>query len=193
LAASAEEADFDFYVLSLSWSPSYCADATASRSPQCRIGARHGFVVHGLWPQYERGFPLACGSPGWLPEELIESMLDIMPDRGLVLHEWKQHGTCSGLQPEDYFAKLRDAFAKVTTPAEIATADTDLTLSAAAIEAGFVDSNPGLSRTGIAVRCDDGRLEEVRICLDVDLHFRSCREVDQRGCRQRQLLLPAPQ
>ena len=51
---------FDYYVLALSWSPSFCETATGNaRRQQC--GARpFSFVVHGLWPQYERGFPESC-------------------------------------------------------------------------------------------------------------------------------------
>ena len=54
---------FDYYVLSLSWSPSFCETATGNaRRQQC--GARpFSFVVHGLWPQYERGFPESCLLP----------------------------------------------------------------------------------------------------------------------------------
>ena len=56
---------FDFYVLSLSWSPSFC-EAAGERGtpPQQQCGARpYSFVVHGLWPQYERGFPEFCQQP----------------------------------------------------------------------------------------------------------------------------------
>jgi ribonuclease T2 len=54
--------EFDFYVLSLSWSPSFCEAASergnSGRSQQAQCGGRpFSFVVHGLWPQYERGFP----------------------------------------------------------------------------------------------------------------------------------------
>src|SRR5262249_40589503 len=54
---------FDYYVLSLSWSPSFCETATGNaRRQQC--GTRpFSFVVHGLWPQYERGFPESCLAP----------------------------------------------------------------------------------------------------------------------------------
>ncbi|MCC2111314.1 MAG: hypothetical protein KDJ16_04705, partial [Hyphomicrobiales bacterium] len=51
--------DFDYYVLSLSWSPSYCEAEGDPREPQCRKerpSRRYAFVVHGLWPQYERGW-----------------------------------------------------------------------------------------------------------------------------------------
>lgn len=52
---------FDFYVLSLSWSPSYCeAEGEQANGQQCRAGRPYAFVVHGLWPQYERGYPENC-------------------------------------------------------------------------------------------------------------------------------------
>lgn len=191
--ASEGDGKFDFYVLSLSWSPTFCAsDPSASDSAQCGLGASHGFVVHGLWPQYERGYPLSCGGAGRLPRALVDSMLDIMPDRGLVRHEWEVHGTCAGTDPAAYFATLRDAFEQVRLPPSLSRAERSRTLSAGAIEAAFVLENPGLSAGGIAISCKAGMLEEVRICLDRDLGFRRCREVDGRGCRSRTVLLPAP-
>ncbi len=49
---------FDFYVLALSWSPSYC-EAAQERAPrqttdQRCAGRPFSFGVHGLWPQYEQ-------------------------------------------------------------------------------------------------------------------------------------------
>src|ERR1700712_5920775 len=59
--------EFDFYVLSLSWSPSFCEAASErgnSGRSQAQCGGRpFSFVVHGLWPQYERGFPEYCQRP----------------------------------------------------------------------------------------------------------------------------------
>lgn len=110
---------FDYYVLSLSWSPSFCETATANaRRQQC--GARpFSFVVHGLWPQYERGFPESCLIPApRLERNIMKSMLDLMPAPGLVYHEWDQHGTCSGLQPREYFDLVRRARKKVEIPAQ---------------------------------------------------------------------------
>jgi ribonuclease T2 len=100
---------FDHYVLSLSWSPSFCETATVNaRRQQC--GPRpYSFVVHGLWPQYERGFPESCQvPPPRLDRRIMSSMLDLMPAPGLVFHEWDQHGTCSGLQPREYFDVVRN-------------------------------------------------------------------------------------
>src|SRR5580704_5376656 len=64
--------EFDYYVLSLSWSPSFCEEAqergNGGRSQQQQCGGRpFSFVVHGLWPQYERGYPEYCDrSKEWL-------------------------------------------------------------------------------------------------------------------------------
>ncbi|CAB3778800.1 Ribonuclease [Paraburkholderia ultramafica] len=41
---------FDYYVLSLSWSPDYCS-GNAQDTQQCGPTKRFGFVPHGLWPQ----------------------------------------------------------------------------------------------------------------------------------------------
>ncbi|NJL42628.1 MAG: hypothetical protein HC935_03095 [Pseudanabaena sp. SU_2_4] len=43
---------FDYYVLSLSWSPEYCASTSNPDPNQCSQ-RRYSLVVHGLWPQYE--------------------------------------------------------------------------------------------------------------------------------------------
>src|SRR5690349_19239687 len=59
-----EPGNFDFYLLSLSWSPSFCETAGDRKSAQQQCGERpYSFVVHGLWPQYERGFPEFCQQP----------------------------------------------------------------------------------------------------------------------------------
>src|SRR5690349_20641312 len=92
--------DFDFYVLSLSWSPSFCKESEErgrDSGEQCR-GRPYSFVVHGLWPQYEKGFPRDCQVPApRLNRDTMKSMLDLMPAPRLVYHEWDNHGTCSGL------------------------------------------------------------------------------------------------
>ena len=103
-----EAGQFDFYVLSLSWSPSFCA-ASAERhnggTPSLQCGARpYSFVVHGLWPQYVKGFPEYCQVPSpRLYHGIVSSMLDLMPAPRLVYNEWDKHGTCSGLAPRDVF------------------------------------------------------------------------------------------
>jgi len=98
---------FDYYVLSLSWSPQHCAQTRpAANDPQCAVPRRFGFVAHGLWPQYERGYPSSCATGAAPDAALVDGMLDIMPSPTLVRHEWAKHGSCSGLDPAGYFALI---------------------------------------------------------------------------------------
>lgn len=189
-----EPGDFDFYVLSLSWSPTYCSQEGDSANPhQCDVRSPFRFVVHGLWPQYERGYPDSCpGVPQRIDREIAVDMEDIMPSHGLVFHQWRKHGTCSGLEPEDYFALTRDAFEKITIPGAFATLNKRGKTSAATVEKAFRLANPGLSEKAMAVSCSRGALDEVRICLTKDLEFRSCSAVDRAGCRAKTISVPPP-
>jgi ribonuclease T2 len=183
--------EFDYYVLSLSWSPSFCETATGSaRRLQC--GSRpFSFVVHGLWPQYERGFPESCQvPPPRLDRNIMMSMLDIMPAPGLVFHEWDQHGTCSGLQPREYFDVVRKAREKVRIPAQYSSPTVPLSVSRDQVIDAFVSANPGLSPDGITVDCNRRRLREVRICFTRELIFRDCSPSAQRACRSDRLIMP---
>jgi len=185
---------FDFYVLALSWSPSYCRDMQErgrEAREQCGAGRPYSFVVHGLWPQYERGFPPNCQVPApRLNRDLMKSMLDLMPAPRLVYHEWDRHGTCSGLAPQAYFDLVRKAREAVKIPEIYAAPKETLTVTPGEVEEAFIKSNPGLSRSGIAVTCGGTRLGEVRVCLTKELRFRDCAEVDRRACRRDKLSMP---
>ncbi|MBC7582437.1 ribonuclease T [Tardiphaga sp. vice352] len=188
--------EFDFYVLALSWSPSFCEAAqernNGGRSQQMQCGGRpYAFVVHGLWPQYERGFPDYCQRPSpRLDRNIMTSMLDLMPAPGLIFNEWDKHGTCSGLSARGYFEAVRKARAGIKIPEEYLDLASVKTVSPAAIEEAFIKVNPGLSQSAIAVTCDRTRLSEVRICLSKDLQFRACEEIDRRACRRDQVVMP---
>src|SRR6187455_3888098 len=169
--------EFDFYVLALSWSPSFC-EAAAERGNSGRAQAQcerpYSFVVHGLWPQYERGFPEYCQRPSpRLDRNIMTSMLDLMPAPGLIFNEWDKHGTCSGLGARSYFETIRKARAAVKIPPEYLDLASEKTLAPAEIEEAFVKVNPGLSASAIAVVCGRKRLSEVRICMNKDLQFRA--------------------
>ncbi|UZE48277.1 ribonuclease T2 [Rhodopseudomonas sp. P2A-2r] len=187
--------EFDFYVLSLSWSPSFCEAAqergNAGRAQMQCGGRPYSFVVHGLWPQYERGFPDYCQRPSpRLDRNIMTSMLDLMPAPGLVFNEWDKHGTCSGLGPRGYFETIRKARAAVKIPAEFLALADPRTIAPLAIEEAFIKVNPGLSNAAIAVTCDRSRLSEVRICMSKDLQFRACEETDRRACRRDNVVMP---
>jgi len=186
--------EFDFYVLSLSWSPSYC-EASAERSGRAserQCGERpYSFVVHGFWPQYEKGFPEYCQVPApRLDRNIVSSMLDLMPAPRLIFHEWDRHGTCSGLSARAYFETARKARAQVKIPNEYLDLKAPLTVTPDEVEEAFVRANPGLTRNAIAVGCDSRRLREVRLCLSKELRFRDCDEVDRRACRRERIVMP---
>ncbi|HSI40583.1 MAG TPA: ribonuclease T2 [Xanthobacteraceae bacterium] len=183
---------FDYYVLSLSWSPSYCESAGDSAEPeQCGRGRPFAFVVHGLWPQFDKGWPQDCQNPApRVPEATLRGMLDLMPSRKLVLHEWRKHGTCSGLSADDYFALVRKARAAVTIPAAYRRLDAPAMVAPNEVEAAFVTANPGLAPDMIAVDCADRRLSEVRICMTPGLELRACPDVDRRACRAPRVAMP---
>ena len=188
---AAWSAPFDFYVLSLTWSPSYCeAEGGPRGDAQCESGRRFGFLVHGLWPQHERGFPEDCPTDVAPRESDVQALADLMPARGLVRHEWRRHGACSGLTPADYLKTIRAARQAVRIPAAFQRLDKYVMVSPADVEAAFLAANPGLRPSGIAVTCDGRRLREVRICLTRGLDFRACEEVDRRGCRADRVVLP---
>ncbi len=190
---------FDFYVLSLSWSPTYCADAkerakqrSSNRRPtlQCS-GKPFAFVVHGLWPQYSHGYPLNCQRPApRIDRTLVNNMLDLMPSRPLIYAEWNRHGTCSGLDAQSYFDAVRKARAAVKIPIAYRHPDKTLPVSPANVIAAFVNANPGLPAKAVAVSCRKSRLTEVRLCLNKDLSFRECRSIG-RNCRRSQIVMPA--
>jgi ribonuclease T2 len=195
-AQAAESGDFDYYALSLSWSPNYCATPQGrDDGEQCAPGRRFAFVVHGLWPQHQRGWPQDCDTQErWVPEERIGAMLDIMPSRKLIIHEWRKHGSCSGLSQEDYFGATRALFGKVRIPARYLAPQADILTTPAQLAADFVKSNRELTAAMISVQCgnarDRARLAELRICFDKAGSFIACGANEAAQCRARQLVMP---
>lgn len=185
---------FDYYVLALSWSPTYCRTAGRNAAAlQCNASKPYRFIVHGLWPQYERGWPDFCRSRTREPSyQTIARILDIMPSRSLARHQWRKHGSCSGLDPDAYFDLTRQAFEAITIPAAFRTIDRPGRIAPDAVETAFRLANPGLHDAAMAVTCADGRLKEVQICLNKDLSFRSCKAVDRTGCRSRTVIVEPP-
>ena len=186
--------EFDFYVLALSWSPSFC-EAAAERGNSGRSNVQcsrpYSFVVHGLWPQYERGFPEYCQRPSpWLDRNIMTSMLDLMPAPGLIFNEWDKHGTCSGLGARAYFESIRKARAAVKIPEQFLDVSEPKTIAPSEIEEAFIKVNPGLTSSAISVICTSRRLSEVRVCMSKDMQFRACEEIDRRACRRDEVVMP---
>lgn len=186
---------YDFFVLALAWSPSYCEiEGDEANRQQCADGRNLGFVVHGLWPQFESGWPEYCDhdAPRRVPDALVRENLDIMPSASLMGRQWRKHGTCAGVSQRDYFTLVRAARERVVVPDEYVDPDRDAGVDPDRVEAAFLAANPGMRGDGFAVVCNGRHLAEVRICLAKDMEFRSCPEVDARACRLKRAAMPAP-
>ncbi|HRK19391.1 MAG TPA: ribonuclease T2 [Hyphomicrobiaceae bacterium] len=191
---------FDYYTLALSWSPSYCASLPRdSYDPQChrRDGKRYSFVLHGLWPQFERGWPEYCPSAdrGFVPRPVANRMLDIMPSEKLVFHQYRKHGVCTGLGVDGYFDLSRKIFEKVTIPPQFVGLNDDrMWVSPQSVIQDFLKANPDMKADSIAVDCatPGPRLKEVRICFDKAGNYRPCgrNENQSRMCSANRIYVP---
>lgn len=175
--------EFDYYVLALSWSPNWCAlEGDARGSEQCDRDI--GWNLHGLWPQFHRGYPSFCRTPERPPSRgMTGGMVDIMGSSGLAWHQWKKHGTCTGLSAPAYFALSREAYDRVVRPAVFRKLDKTVTLPASVVEEAFLKANPDMDPDGVTVTCRDGHIQEVRICLSRDLDPVPCGQDVARDCR----------
>ena len=167
--------DFDFYVMALSWSPDYCASNDNNDPQQCSIGKKLDFVLHGLWPQYDQGYPSYC-SEEKMSYDLIDDFVGLYPSEKLYDHEWEKHGTCTGLSPEDYMLwsqalkdslEIPDAY---DAPAEPFRTDAE------GLSEAFVSENPDFLSDSFAVYCSgSGRfLKEIFVCFEKSGEPRSC-------------------
>ena len=182
--------EFDYYVLALSWSPSWCAlEGDARGAAQCETDA--GWTLHGLWPQNERGWPSFCRTIERDPSRgMTGAMADIMGSSGLAWHQWKKHGRCSGLSAEDYFGLSRLAYEGVARPAILRRVAEPVRLPASVIEEAFIEANPDLEPDGITITCRDGRIQEARVCLTRALEPRRCGWDVVRDCAGAAVLEP---
>jgi ribonuclease T2 len=196
---SFEPGQFDYYLLSLSWSPTHCAGLSEEwRDPQCAPRGRpFAFVLHGLWPQFEHGWPQDCRTPdrGFVPSSVAERMRDIMPSDRLVFHEYRKHGSCSGLGVEGYFELARRLFGEVKIPRRFVSLTQErVTVAPSELMGEFLAANPRLKADMIAVSCagPGNRLREVRICFDKRGDFRACgrNENQAKLCRAARMYVP---
>ncbi len=186
---------FDYYTMALSWSPTFCqSPAGANARQQCQSGRPYAFVLHGVWPQYDRGWPSNCYvRDSWIPKNVIRSMLDIMPSKKLIIHEWRKHGTCSGLSPREYFLMSRTLFNKIKIPARYIKPQRPIVVTPEQIETDFLKTNNKLRADMISIQCGrKKRLKELRICFDRQLNLTPCgtNENQRKLCRAKELVLP---
>lgn len=185
LAEGERAGAFDYYVMALSWSPNWCAlEGDARNSDQCDTRHDYGFILHGLWPQNEKGWPSYCRSNERAPSRsMTKAMTDIMGSGGLAWHQWKKHGTCSGLSARAYYETSRQAYTKIKRPEVLRKVSKTLQLPANVIEQAFLEANPTLEPDQITVTCKQNHIQEVRICLTKEFEFRRCGVDVIRDCR----------
>lgn len=190
----APTADFDFYVLSLSWSPDYCATTDNADPNQCRVGKKLGFVLHGLWPQYINGYPSDCATTR-LPDKVLAKFPNLFPSTSLAFHEWSKHGTCSGLTPEGYLSFAQDIKASVAIPIDYQRPTKALRVTTDALKQAFLDANPDFTAATVVVNCSgSGRfLKEIYVCFSIDGEPIECsRELqknESRSCKNADFLV----
>ncbi len=190
--------EFDYYALVMSWSPTYCSDASERDDQQCNRadGRRFAFILHGLWPQYEKGYPGMCRTARrpFVSQPVIDGMLDIMPSRGLIIHEYRKHGTCSGLQPENYFATARQLFSGIRVPERFKNPFETQFMSPREVISDFTRLNPQIKPDMMAIACggSGNRLKEIRFCFTKDGTPRSCgsNEDQRRMCSADRIFVP---
>lgn len=188
--SDAQSGQFDYYLLSLSWAPTYCLTHSGDGAECGDKG--YGFVVHGLWPQYDAGgYPETCATQFDLTAEAQAKGRSLYPSERLMQHEWHEHGTCSGLDALSYFQTIDRATAVVKTPAAFEAPKANQSLDASQIAFLFRAANPQLPANALVVACNRGDLSEVRICLTRDLTARSCGRGVHTMCPQGPVTVPA--
>ena len=192
-SGNATPGQFDYYLLSLSWSPAFCLESP--QSVECQGPRGYGLIVHGLWPQLDDGSRIEhCDVHERVEPWVADGMLDLMPATGLIYHEWSAHGTCSGVDAGSFFRLVRSARAGFTVPASLARPAATLNRPTAALLGELRAANPDYPADSLLVTCtgqDVPRLREVRVCLSRDLRPRACApDVLHAACRSPQLLIP---
>jgi len=166
-----QSSGFDYYVMSLSWSPTFCE--SHRDNPQCV--AHPGLVLHGLWPQFARGgYPQHCATPQRLDDDARALGGTVFPTEALMVHEWQTHGTCSGMSALDYFKAAQAAHASIAVPSALNPGSNTWRTDARAIASALRDANPALTARGLALSCGHHELAEVRVCLGKDLKPMAC-------------------
>lgn len=160
-----EPGRFDYYAVALSWSPSYCA--THDDPNQCASGRQHGFVLHGLWPQYEKGYPQQCSTEP-LQEREKQQYAPLFPSPKMIGHQWSKHGTCSGLNPAAYFALSEKLHKQLAIPAPYQRPAMPVRTSYGEFVQAFRSANPRLADNAVLPFCADGGrfLREIHVCFD---------------------------
>lgn len=177
---------FAYYKLAISRANEWCIANARPDDAQCG----RDYVVHGLWPQCETGYPANCRLPDPRQQDRIDlaEVHKITPSDYLIRHEWEKHGSCTGLKRSQYFATAATLFNHLKLPVLKPGSYTPTELSAL-----ITAANPGMPKESVELACDEDAskpaarrdtLDEIRICFGRDGAFAKCRQVEQSCTRQ---------
>jgi ribonuclease T2 len=187
-----EPGQFDYYAMALSWAPAFCA--THDDPVECAPGKRAGFVLHGLWPQYSKGYPQSCSTERLSDADRVRYAA-LYPSPNMITHEWSKHGTCSGLPPAAYFALSEKLRGQLAVPPAYLRPAQPVKTTVADFAATFRAANPRLPDNAVLPFCSaNGRfLNEIHACYDKSGAAMSCGAAEvrrsQNTCRQDSFIL----
>ncbi len=180
------DADFDYFLLSLSVAPSFCATSSRNAATsECRDLTEAEFqqtplTIHGLWPNRARVStnrqPRDCNGPPFALSGAVAAQLRrLMPGGpGLARYEWRKHGTCSGLDPDRYFAAEAMLAQSANETIGAAMLQQGASVRIAELLQTVAASDPALA-AAIVVDCrfsrggGDALVQEIRVTLGKDL------------------------
>lgn len=173
------------WVLALSWSPEFCyqksKEGSSDKFSQC--AENKAFVVHGLWPEKEVSH---CLSENEISQRALQEASDVFADKGLMRHEWKKHGACSGLNSDEYFSKAEAAFRALNLETENSQ---EKTLDKESYLEELKKRNPSLNPQNVALMCSGRHLRELRVCLDSAFKMTACSSSLRSSCPRGTLVI----
>ncbi|WPX96274.1 ribonuclease T2 family protein [Candidatus Bandiella euplotis] len=123
ITKNAESGKFDYYVFAQAWYPTFCKGRPKGGCDDLSNYMKTDLAPHGLWPNLESknhttSYNTSCvKSPGCRDDytctmdaetigpEVLAKIQNMMPT-SLMNHEWKKHGTCTGLNQKEYFETI---------------------------------------------------------------------------------------
>jgi ribonuclease T2 len=165
------------YTMALSWSPEFCKPREGQRSHarQCsRRDGRFGFVLYGLWPRAERGWPQWCPSTARPTGAQLAGQLCRSPSARLVARQWAKHGACMARNPRTYFRVGNILFDSLRWP-DLDRLSRKEGLTAGDLREVFVAANRGWRKDAVGIVANErGWLEELRLCYDRRFRPQAC-------------------
>jgi ribonuclease T2 len=134
-----------------------------------------GFILHGVWPSYGYGYPSYCSNES-MSDELMYEYPGVYPNDFLYDHEWGKHGTCTGLDPEEYLIMSQQLKDSIIIPTAFESPEEPFRTSVDELLEAFMQANPNFEKESFAVNCSDSGayLTELYVCYSKDGYPSEC-------------------